>query len=158
VQCLADYNDRLKEQYEKADKLAADNESLRQRIRDLEAQISQLGKQNLEGQSLLKKEQDKVKRFQELEKILADLKAQRDLLLKQLEQAGKEKELVLKRYEELREEVQRLLLRVREESVKYYEELQRANGELVAKDEELAKKDAVIKNLTQRQLEMNDQV
>jgi len=45
----------------------------------------------------------------ELQKILADIKAERDLLMRQLEQYSKENEAYKKRMDELRKETEDLL-------------------------------------------------
>ena len=48
----------------------------------MEAALSQLTTQQTQTLTLLKQEQDKTKKMGELEKIMADLKAQRDMLMR----------------------------------------------------------------------------
>lgn len=84
----------------------------------------------------------------ELEKIIADLKAQRDLLMKHLDQINKEKESIVKKFGDLKEEVERMLIKMRDEYERYSLAIDTLNRQLSAKDDELANKDAVIKNLT----------
>jgi hypothetical protein len=55
-------------------------------------------KQQAELQTQLKKAQDQAKKAVELEKILADMKSQRDLLMKHIEQLMKEKDAILNKF------------------------------------------------------------
>lgn len=54
-------------------------------IKDMEKSHGQWKLEKVGMEKLLKEEQDKTKKMNELQKILADVKAERDLLMKQLE-------------------------------------------------------------------------
>lgn len=158
LQCLSEYNLKLSEQYSIIDKLTKENELLKQRIRDLEADQSQHNKKVADLQSQLKKAQDQAKKVAEIEKILADMKAQRDLLMKQIEQLTKEKELILQKFNALKEEISKMIIRMKEEFARFQDIIKDLERQLFEKDEELAQKEVLIKNLTQRQIEMEDQL
>jgi chromosome segregation ATPase len=92
----------------------------------------------------------------ELQKILTDVKIERDLLMKQLEQYYKEREALQERFRQMRDETEELLRKVKEDLKQLMEAKRNLERELFEKDEELAKKDAIIKNLTQKQLELGE--
>ncbi|CDW76691.1 gas2 domain containing protein [Stylonychia lemnae] len=155
---LDEYNGKLREQYDIIDSLRKEMDKLYQKAKDLENENKQKDlKYNL-LESDLKKEQDKTKKMNELEKILADIKSQRDMLLKQIEQLKKEKDAINKKFEEMREELERLTIKIREEYLRYKETLEDLNRALAEKDEQLAKQDNLIKNLTQKQLDQDKQM
>lgn len=55
----------------------------------------------------------------ELEKLVADLKAQRDLLMKHIEQMKKEKESIQEKFAKLQEEVVKMIIRMKEDFARY---------------------------------------
>jgi hypothetical protein len=58
---------------------------LKNQLRDMEKANGILKLDKVKQEQLLKEEQDKTKKMNELNKILNDVKAERDLLMKQLE-------------------------------------------------------------------------
>jgi len=96
----------------------------------------------------LKEEQNKTKKINELEKILTDVKSERDLLMRQLESYYKEREELMRNFDKLRDETEKMLQKVRDDLKQMHEAKKNLERELFEKDEELAKKDCIIKNLT----------
>lgn len=78
--------------------------------------------------------------------------------MRQLEQMKKEKDAATEKFEKLREDLENIKIKMREEYIRYHEQMQADDRVLLEKDEEIAKKDEMIKNLTQKQLEMTDQI
>ena len=63
----------------------------------------------------LKEEQDKTKKMYEIQKILADLKSERDLLMKELAQSGKDRDQILDRFKKLREETDAFMQKIKDD-------------------------------------------
>ena len=61
----------------------------------------------------LKMEQDKNKKFQEMEKIFKDLKDERDLLMRQLADSYTDRDTFVKKMNELKKESQELLDKIK---------------------------------------------
>ena len=60
-----------------------------------------------------------MKKAQELEKIITDLKSQRDMLMRQLEQMKKEKDAANEKFEKLKQELELIRIKMREEYTLY---------------------------------------
>ena len=65
---------------------------MRQKIRDMEKENGQIKYEKAQIEKLWKEEQDKNKKLNETLRIIADIKAERDLLMKALEHHNKERE------------------------------------------------------------------
>lgn len=107
-------------------------------------------------EKLLKEEHDKTKKMHEVMKINQDLIQERDLLMKQLEQYYKDRNTLQEKLLKLRDETDALLKKVREDFKQLEDAKRDLERELFERDEELAKKDVIIKSLTQKQLELGE--
>jgi ElaB/YqjD/DUF883 family membrane-anchored ribosome-binding protein len=85
-----------------------------------------------------------------------DIKAERDLLMKQLEQYFKEREALQEKFKQLRDETENLLKKVKDDLKQLTDAKRNLERDLFEKDEELAKKDIIIKNLTKKYLELGE--
>lgn len=82
---------------------------MRQQLSDMQREKGQLSIQLSHIETLWKEEQDKNKKMHEIEKIICDIKMERDLLIRQLEQNSREHELLLANYAQLKDETDKLL-------------------------------------------------
>ena len=78
--------------------------------------------------------------------------------MKQLEQQNKEKEVLLQKFARLRDETGEMLKRMQDEFKLMEQKRKEMESQMFDKDQELIKKDATIKNLTQKQLNMHEQL
>lgn len=76
--------------------------------------------------------------------------------MRQLESYYKEREELMRNFDKLRDETEKMLQKVRDDLKQMHEAKKNLERELFEKDEELAKKDCIIKNLTQKQLELGE--
>ena len=76
--------------------------------------------------------------------------------MKQLEQYYKERETLQKKMTALQKETESLIQKVKDDINQLQNTRKNLENELFEKDEELAKKEVIIKNLTQKQLELGE--
>ncbi|CDW87552.1 gas2 domain containing protein [Stylonychia lemnae] len=155
---LEDHRKELEHEFKMREQLIAEKNELARKLNQAEAKIVQLENLIDTQKKMIDERDDEIARLKKLLSILDDIKRQRDQLQASLREFQEERDKLSKQIEDLVRQAQEL----RAKDEQHFQELmahrKRVEDELLAKERIINEKDTMIKELTSKNLEMQQQI